>query len=64
MKGSVLVAATDSEPWELYDMQADPIELVNLAAKYPQRVAQLSARWEKWHATAADKKSSKKKNKK
>jgi len=50
----------DKKPWELYDMRADPIELVDLSNKYPQRVAQLSDLWEKWHATASDKKSKRK----
>jgi arylsulfatase len=62
-QGKWKLVRMDKKPWELYDMETDPIELVNLAGKYPQRVAQLSARWEKWHATAADKKA-KKKNRK
>lgn len=35
-------------PWELYDMEADRTEMHNLAAKYPEKVAELSAKWEKW----------------
>jgi len=53
----------DKESWELYDMQADPIELVNLARTHPERVAQLSDLWEEWHATAADKEASRKNKK-
>ncbi|MFZ9935794.1 MAG: arylsulfatase [Luteolibacter sp.] len=33
-------------PWELYNMEADRTELNNLAAKDPQRVAELSAAWD------------------
>ena len=66
-----LTLSRDGEPaedeWlnneELYDIQADPVELVDLAGKYPQIVTQLSARWERWHAAAAEKKASKKNKK-
>jgi arylsulfatase len=34
--------------WELYDLQADPCELDDLAAKQPARVAELAAEWETW----------------
>lgn len=37
-------------PWELYDIEADRTERNNLAAKYPQRVAAMAARWEAWAA--------------
>jgi arylsulfatase len=35
-------------PWELYDMETDRTETHNLAAEYPEKVAELSAKWEKW----------------
>lgn len=35
-------------PWELYQIPADPIEAKNIAAKFPERVEQMSARWNEW----------------
>ena len=35
-------------PWELYDMETDRTETHNLAAEHPEKVAELSAKWEKW----------------
>ena len=35
-------------PWELYQIHADPIEAKNIAAKFPERVEQMSARWNAW----------------
>lgn len=37
----------DENAWELYNLDQDPTERVNLAAKYPQRVAELRALFEK-----------------
>ena len=34
--------------WELYDIEADRTELNDLAARNPQKVAQLKALWESW----------------
>jgi arylsulfatase len=34
--------------WELYDLEADRTELVNLAGKYPEKVEQLRAMYESW----------------
>jgi arylsulfatase len=39
--------ATDQQAWELYDMENDPSETVNLAAKYPEKMKALSDDWEK-----------------
>src|SRR5262249_46307544 len=35
-------------PWELYDMEADRSELHDLAARHPERVKELVAKWEAW----------------
>ena len=36
----------DDREWELYDLVHDPIELHDLAAERPEKVAELAARWE------------------
>jgi arylsulfatase len=38
----------DLNKWELYDLEADRTETNNLAAKYPERVKEMSAQWKKW----------------
>jgi arylsulfatase len=38
--------------WELYDMEADRTEMVNLAAAQPGKVAQLSAAYDVWSGRA------------
>ncbi len=35
-------------PWELYDLTADRTELHNLADQYPEKVAELVEKFEKW----------------
>lgn len=40
--------AYDPASVELYDMEADPTEMRNLAADDPARVAEMYARWEAW----------------
>jgi hypothetical protein len=32
----------------LYDLDTDPVELTNLAAKEPDRVKELVAKWDAW----------------
>jgi arylsulfatase len=34
--------------WELYDIDADRTEQVNLAAQHPERVKRMAAQWETW----------------
>ncbi|MET0963628.1 MAG: arylsulfatase [Noviherbaspirillum sp.] len=36
------------EPWELYDLAQDRTETRDLAAQYPERIADMSARYEAW----------------
>ncbi len=36
----------DEDPWELYDLDADPTETTDLADQHPERVAELAEAWE------------------
>lgn len=38
-------------PWELYQIPTDPVEANDLAAKFPERIEQLSTRWNEWFST-------------
>lgn len=40
-------------PWQLYDMESDPGETIDLAAQHPEIVADLSARYDAWFADAS-----------
>jgi arylsulfatase A-like enzyme len=40
--------ATHGDPWELYDMEADRVELHNLADRHPDKVKELTANWQAW----------------
>ncbi len=46
------LVAGDGEPWELYDVGADRCELRNLAAREPQRLAAMTAAYERWAKAA------------
>ncbi len=46
--GDWKIVAKAGGGWELYDLASDPVELVNLAAKHPDRVTELAAKWDAW----------------
>jgi arylsulfatase len=46
--GDWKLVARHKQPWELYDMQADRTELNDLAEKSPDRVREMSAKWNAW----------------
>jgi len=50
--GKWKLVAKENQPWELYDIEADRTEMNNLAAKHPDKVQELSARWDAWAARA------------
>ena len=47
-EGKWKLVSLAAAPWELYDMDADRVELNNLAASQPERVKEMSAKWEAW----------------
>ncbi|MFT4688975.1 MAG: arylsulfatase [Limisphaerales bacterium] len=49
-QGKWKLVALDDEPWELYDFTIDRIEMNDLATRFPKKVKQLSAAWDKWGA--------------
>jgi len=50
--GQWKLVAKAKQPWELYDMTADRTEMHNLADQHPDKVKDLSGRWEAWAARA------------
>jgi arylsulfatase len=34
--------------WELYDLEADPGEIHDLAKEYPEKIKELLTFWEQW----------------
>ena len=47
-EGKWKLVSIANAPWELYDMDADRVELNNLANAQPERVKEMSAKWEAW----------------
>lgn len=45
-----------SKDWELYDLESDPTETQNLAAKDPEKVTAMADRWKAWWEQKAIKK--------
>jgi arylsulfatase A-like enzyme len=50
--GKWKLVAKENKPWELYDIEADRTEMNDLGAKHPDRVKELSAKWDAWAARA------------
>ncbi|MDQ3685701.1 MAG: arylsulfatase [Acidobacteriota bacterium] len=51
-EGKWKLVAKENQPWELYDLAADRTEINNLAAQHPEKVKELSAKWDTWAARA------------
>lgn len=48
LEGKWKLVARKQQDWELYNVNEDRTELVDLAARYPETVARLATKWEKW----------------
>ena len=42
------VCPKDGGPWQLFDLEADGTETLDLAASHPERTQELAARFEEW----------------
>jgi arylsulfatase len=51
-QGRWKLVAKDHQPWELYDMEADRTEMHDLARKHPEKVKELSTKWDAWATRA------------
>lgn len=47
-RGNWKLVKKDDAQWELYDLERDPIEVIDRAEKYPEKVLELSKRFDKW----------------
>ena len=47
-EGKWKLVSLAAAPWELYDMDSDRVEMNDLAAAQPERVKDMSAKWEAW----------------
>ena len=47
-QGHWKLVALDDAPWELYDLRADRIESIDLAARLPNKVKELDTAWIAW----------------
>ena len=50
--GKWKLVAKENKAWEMYDIEADRTEMNDLAAKQPEKVKELSAKWDAWAARA------------
>jgi arylsulfatase len=50
--GDWKLVAKENKAWELYDLAADRTEMNDLAAKFPDKVRELSAKWDAWATRA------------
>lgn len=48
--GNWKLVAKENSPWELYDIAVDRIEAHDLSQKFPEKVSELSAKWDSWAA--------------
>jgi len=48
--GDWKLLAAHEEPWQLYNLAEDRTELIDVASKFPQKVAELKAAYEQWAA--------------
>ena len=51
-----LKAIRAGKSWELYDLNADPTEMNNLAKTHPEKTRELASMWERWNKGAVSSK--------